>query len=76
MLIKIKYPDGTVQVETAFGSVAEAQKALFTTVPEGVTFHADEIESPATTDAGGGEQPEVRKESEDSTKGGKRVRKS
>ncbi len=36
MLIKITYPNGAVQQETAFESIAEAAKALFTHVPEGV----------------------------------------
>ncbi len=43
MKIKVTYPDGTVAVETAFNTVEEAKKALFTTVPDTVRFDTDEV---------------------------------
>jgi len=42
MKITITHTDGHKQVETAFNSVAECQKALFSQVPAGVIFETDE----------------------------------
>jgi hypothetical protein len=40
--ITITHTDGHKQVETAFNSVGECQKALFSQVPAGVIFETDE----------------------------------
>ncbi len=45
MLITITWPDGTVQKETAFGSIEALKKALFTHVPEGVKIAGEELPS-------------------------------
>ena len=42
MKITIIHTDGHKQVETAFNSVGECQKALFSVVPAGVIFETDE----------------------------------
>ena len=80
MLIRIIYPNGAVQVETAFNTVEECAKALFVQVPEGTRFEvpedANKVESAAKVDAGSGAQPEVRKEGGDTPKSRTRVRKS
>ncbi len=77
MLIKVTYPNGVVQLETAFQSVAEATKALFSAVPPGVKIeNADQVESPAKVDVSSSPQPEVREESQSAPESGKRVRKS
>lgn len=42
MLIKITYPDGTVQTEVAFGSVDDCVKALFSQKPDNVKVESAE----------------------------------
>ena len=56
MKITITHADGHKQVETAFNTIEELQKALFLHVPEGVKFETDEtvvvaepIEAPKKT---------------------------
>ena len=41
MKITITHADGHKQVETAFNTIEELQKALFLHVPEGVKFETD-----------------------------------
>ncbi len=61
MKVKITYPDGTVQVETAFNSVEEAISKLFTNKPANVKVEGEEpVEvKPAPVEV---KEPEVKAE--------------